>query len=623
MGFPRLLDAPRQFLLCLLFTAAASAEEPSRAPTFFADGDLSVDAARERARGKPWSDRLTDLKESTHGKALVWLLTGDEEAAKAAIADLKAASADDGYGLGELGPVLWLPLAHDWLRDWKGYSAADRKETAAKIAKTADACLEFLKGTGDSVWHTSAPRAWMGIALAGAALDNAAYLKFAREYFENVYSPAMAAIDGGAVAGMSYGVCEGFAPAAHALWALRSRGYDGFAYAKAHGDWLAARLAYMAHAAAPDFTWQRWGDCVAGSRASLKEEARNVVDMLALGTGAAEGAWLSKRIAARFTANAGYHACVLPDFFVFGRAWPDDGAAPERFRLFGRDSIGQAYFRSGWEDDATAAFFKAGDYFDNHGHFDQGHFTIYRSGWLAQDSGTYGDFNAAHRMEYARKTVAHNTVVFGTDADGGQRIVNRQDFQDLADWQKKKRAQNFDGAEISGWHAAEGWAYVAANLAPGYDPKVVGAFVREIVWLEEGVLIVHDRTSSKAAPRWLLHSTPEPAIDGSAFTIATGVSKLEGRVLLPAKPRVARVGPGCLVDGKEIPPDKTADYAVPGAWRVEVAGGVEFLVVLVVSNAKAETTEATIVKDGDAVGVEVKGRRVVFRNEGNLPVTVK
>ncbi|MEK7466662.1 MAG: heparinase II/III family protein [Planctomycetota bacterium] len=623
MQVPRLIDAPRQFLLFLCLAAAASAEDASRPPAFFADGDLSVAAARERAKEKPWSDRLPDLNESTHGKALLWLLTGDEEAAKAALADMKAASVDDGYGLSEQGPILWLPLAHDWLRDWSGYSAADRKETAGKISKTADACVEFLKGTGDSVWHTSAPRAWMGVSLAAAALDNPAYLKFAREYFESVYSPAMAALDGGAVAGLSYGVCEGFAPAAHALWALKSRGYDGFAYAKAHGDWLAARLAYMAHSAAPDLTWQRWGDCVAGSRASLKEEARNVVDMLALGTGAPEGAWLSNRVAARYTLNAGYHSCVLPDFFVFGRTWPGDDAAPGRFRLFGREAIGQAFFRSGWDDDSTAVFFKAGDYFDNHGHFDQGHFTIFRSGWLAQDSGNYGDFNAAHRLEYARKSIAHNTVVFGTDADGGQRIVNRQDFQDLGDWQKKKRAHNLEGADITGWHVAEGWAYVSANLAPGYDPKVVGAFVRELVWLDEGVLIVHDRTSSKAAPRWLLHSTPEPAIEGSMFTITTDASRLSGRVLLPTKQRVAKVGPGCLVDGKDFPPDKTADYAVPGAWRVEVSGGVEFLVVLVVSDAKAEATEATIVKDGDAVGVEVGGRRVVFRKDGAAPVTVR
>ncbi|MBI2922833.1 MAG: heparinase II/III family protein [Planctomycetes bacterium] len=612
----------------LLFLSTAALADPAHPRVFlraeaWADGP-SLPEIRKKAKLRPWSDRLGELKETTHGKALHWRLTGDEASAQACLDALKGMSADEGYGLSALGPVLELPVAYDWLSGWKKFGVAERKMVEEKIVKTADSCVEFLKGNGDSVWHTSAPRSLMGVALAGAALDGAKgaeYAKFAREYFETVYAPAMAALDGGAVAGMSYGVAEGFQPLGYALWAMKSaQGYDGFGWAKERGNWLEGRLEYMALLAAPDGTWPRWGDCVGGSRASMKEEVRCTVDMLALGTGAPVGAWLSRRIAAAFPGNAGYHACVLPDLFVFGREWADPGAyEPPRTRLFGRATIGQAAFRTGWDDAATAVFFKAGDYFDNHGHFDQGSFTIYRRGWLALDSGSYGGFNAPHRMEYLRKTVAHNAIVMGKDADGGQRIVNRQDFQDLGDWEKKKRSNQLETGDIVGWESGEGWTWVAADLRAAYDPKLVGWFWRELVWLDSGVLIVYDRLVTKSPPRWLLHVTPEPSIDGKTFTATLGESKLWGKTLLPENAAPRAVGPGCLVDGKDFPPDAPGSYSVPGAWRIEVSGLHEFLHVLAPLDAKTDPPEAVLVREGGRAGVEIEGKKFFFQARGDVP----
>jgi hypothetical protein len=611
-------------ILCLI-AAAASADPPSRPRVLMrekaADGCPGLDEIRELAKRKPWSDRVGDLKETTHGKALHWLLTGDEASAQACLDELKATDPDDGYGLYALGPLLTLPVAYDWLFSWKGFSAADRRAVEEKIAKTADGSVEFLKGNGDSVWHTSAPRAWMGIALAAAALDGpraAEWEKFAREYFERVYAPAMAALEGGAVAGMSYGVAEGFMPAVRGMWALRTgRGADYFAWVKERGNWCEARLEYMALMAAPDHTWPRWGDCVGGSRASLKDEVRNVVDMLALGTGAPAGAWLSGRLAKAYPANAGYHSCVLPDMFLFSRdAAPPDGTEPPRAKLFGRSTLGQAVFRTGWDDAATHVFFKAGDYFDNHGHFDQGSFTIYRRGWLALDSGAYGKFDAPHRLEYARKSVAHNVIVFGKDDSGGQRIVNRQDFQDLADWEKKKRSLALESADVIGWETGDGWAWVAADLRAAYDPKVVGSFVRELVWLDSGALVVHDRCAAKTLPRWLLHTTPEPEIEGLAFAAALDATALRGWTLLPEKSEPKKIGPGCLVDGRDFPPDSSAPYAVPGAWRVEVAGSGHFLHVLIALDAVAAPPEVSLVRESGRVGAKVGDKTILLQADG-------
>jgi hypothetical protein len=579
------------------------------------DGCPGLDEVKARAEKDPWKKRLGDLRETTHGKALHWLVTGDEGSAQACLDELRATNPDDGYGLYALGPVLTLPVAYDWLWAWKGFSAADKKLVEEKIVKTADASVAFLKGKGDSVWHTSAPRSLMAVALAGAALDaakGAEYAAFAKEYFEGVYAPAMAALDGGAVAGMSYAVTEGFHPLLHALWAMKTgRGYDGFAVAKARGDWLNAMGEYLGCQSLPDMTWQRWGDCVTGSRASLKEEARNVLDMLARG-GSASAAWLSAQAAKKWPETSAYHASVVPDFFVFGAEEGEPPPEPPRARLFGRATIGQACLRTGWGDDATVVFFKAGDYFDNHGHFDQGAFTIWRKGFLALDSGAYGSFDAAHRMEYARKSIAHNVLVFGTDAEGGQRLLNSQDSGDLADHVAKKKARNLETAEILAWEAREGWAYVAASLGAAYDPKVVASWTREIVFLDSGALVVLDRAKARAPARWLLHTTGEPALETGTFRVTEGSSALAGWTLLPDKAVVKKVGPGCFVDGKDFPPDKVASFGVPGAWRVEVSGGDVFLHVLVPMDAAGALPEVT----RDGLGATIGDVRVSFSGSG-------
>jgi len=57
------------------------------------------------------------------------------------------------------------------------------------------------------------------------------------------------------------------------------------------------------------------------------------------------------------------------------------------------------------------------------------------------------------------------------------------------------------------------------------------------------------------------------------------------------------------------------EYGVPGAWRVEVSGGAAFLHVLVPGDRGATVPAARLLEDAAAVGVEVAGKRVVFRTD--------
>ena len=574
-----------------------------------------LDEIVAKSKRAPWSSRLDGLKETTHGMALHWLLTGDEKSAKSCLDELKKMDPDEGYGLYAQGPIFTLPVAYDWLWSWKGFGDADKKSVEAKIVKTADKAIEFLKGKDDSVWHTSAPRSLMGIALAGVAVDRADYLAFAHEYFDKTYSPAMASLDGGGVAGMSYSMEEGFAPMC----------YAALAFGIKKCDWMERRAQYIVHQVLPDLTFQRWGDCVTGSRCSFRDEGRHVLDMLVKLTGSASAKWLSNQIAKKWPNKQGYHESVLPDFFCFGDDVKDAAVDAPLEEIFGEKQIGQCFMRTGWGADDTVVFFKAGDYFDNHGHPDQGEFTIYRKGHLAIDSGCYDSFGSKHHKGYTLTTAAHNVILFGSDKAGGQRPLSKQDSQDVADHEAKKKSAGFETADIVAWKNEREYSYVSADLTAAYDSKTVQLWTRELVWLKKpGVLVVFDKTASSVAPRWLLHGVNEPDVKGQTWSFGQKESTLVGVTLLPKKASIKKVGPGCLVDGEDFATDKPGEYGVPGAWRVEVSGNSHYLHVLFPLDAGAAAPSAKLVEEGGSVGAEVAGRKILFKKDGlSKSVTVK
>ncbi len=587
----------------LLFRAKATRNVPG------------LDEMVAKSKQAPWSKRLSDLKESTHGLALHWLITGDESSAKSCYEQLKEMKPDEGYGLYVQGPVFMLPIAYDWLYAWKGFT--DKKAIEDKIVQTGASSMEFLKGRSDSVWHTSAPRAAMGVGLAGLALEGhhpkaAEFVKFTTDYLEKTYFPAMAHIDGGGVAGMSYAVHEGFAPLTYLLWALRSaRDVDYFNREK----WCATRVEYFIHQMLPDLTFQRWGDCVAGSRCGSRDETRGQLDMLARAH-ESPAAWaLSARIAKRWPDSNGYHESVLPPWFIFGRETKEADLTLPLARMFGEKSIGQCFFRTGWGENDTVVFFKAGDYFDNHGHFDQGSFTIYRREQLAIDAGVYGDFDSDHRMKFARNTVAHNSVLIGLDdAGASQRIVNSQDSQDLADHEQKRLSRKLETADIVAWKTEGDYAYVSADLTAAYEPDRARLVTRELVWVR-GALIVFDKVDTPHRARWLLHAAGDLESSGARFAYKGKTATLHGVSLLPKKPKIKSVRSNS-VDGVEIQPTKTGEFAVGGGDRVEVEGGPHFLHVLFALDSGQEPPAVKLVEEGDVVGVELGGRKFLFKKTG-------
>ena len=228
----------------------------------------------------------------------------------------------------------------------------------------------------------------------------------------------------------------------------------------------------------------------------------------------------------------------------FGRAQALDGGLP-RAAFFGPDALNQVYIRSDWGPDATYVTFRAGDTFAHHGHYDAGHFTLFKGAPLAINSGTYGDFFGEHRLDYSIRSVAKNTLlvlrpgervpvggVFRRNvADGGQRVVlpTGSAVGSVADWLSNLgQGQHLEGGDVVHFAHREGeLTSVAADLtpaynAPGHDEGGSGGKVRrvlrQLVYLaEEDRLIVYDQvttTDPSYTKKWLLHTVQRPEAEG-------------------------------------------------------------------------------------------------------------
>jgi len=299
-------------------------------------------------------------------------------------------------------------------------------------------------------------------------------------------------------------------------------------------------------------------------------------------------------------------------------------------RLFGRDSIGQAFFIERWGDrDATWIGFNAGDVFAHHGHYDQGAFEIFGGSPLAVHSGTYeSDYFGDHRLGYYLQTVSVNSLLvhapgeFSTAArqgkrfdaiSGGQRVIAPTGITltSVEDWRRNQHVGvHCEAGDITAFESApDRFDYIAADITAAYNstlyaepgnPAKVSSVVRKLAYLRQpNAVVILDRvvtTDPSYSTRWLLHTPAKPETAGEAqvagqpedgmlstfdrqtrMRFETG--QLFHQVLLPEQAQVLKIGGPhyrywvSLPDGgAELDPSDEPEK-VPvslGLWRTEV-----------------------------------------------------
>jgi len=236
------------------------------------------------------------------------------------------------------------------------------------------------------------------------------------------------------------------------------------------------------------------------------------------------------------------------------------------------ENMGQVFMRSGTGPDDTYAMFACGGIVDMHRHFDAIHFSIYKQGFLALDTGAR-EGNTDNVANYFNQTIAHNCVLF---ADRGQ----------------IKQV----GSEVLAFETDPLFTYVAGDATAVYPQSTCELMVRQFVFIPPDHFLVCDRavsTQAEYSKTWLLHHANEPALSGNTWHSDQDRGRIFCRTLLPEDAVLEKVGgPGkeFWVNGVNYPLDaglsesmKKAGYdpeqfkkeydEVPelaGRWRMEV-----------------------------------------------------
>ena len=317
------------------------------------------------------------------------------------------------------------------------------------------------------------------------------------------------------------------------------------------------------------------------------------------------------------------------------------------------DPIGHTFMNSGWGEDDTYAMFVAGRQTLIRKHYDENHFTIYKKGFLALDSGSQiaGDGDAsgggrAHQTNYYMDTIAHNCVLIRMEGEtfpgfwGHKAVVNNGGMN------------KNHGAQVLAFETDVHYTYIASDATSCYNEGKAQEVVRQFLFVYPDYFVVFDRVASKTPEQiktWLFHTQYEPQVQDNTFSAEHWEGKVFVRSLLPRALKAAKIGgPGkeFWADGKNWPPadfkqkymyragQPTPERNLYGQWRMEVSAAQErarelFLHLIQVGDRAQmqKMTPAQLTEDDKTAGVEFQAGkrtvRVVFNKAGFVGGQIK
>jgi hypothetical protein len=286
------------------------------------------------------------------------------------------------------------------------------------------------------------------------------------------------------------------------------------------------------------------------------------------------GQWWTDEVISKI--SMGWGTSALGQGGVWGKLlWYDPDLPPVEPKMLPPSRLfpenGHAVMRSDWTADATYALFRCGRYGEIDGAWgrnnaDNLHFLINKRGILAADTGAVHSLNNAalafagsqvhsdslpHIQDYARQTIAHNSITVGreplelrgwnnallaTVRSGGQSPI--QDGTWWKHWdlsQPTAGERAFREGRIVAYETSPLFDYAAGDAAYSYPPTRVQSITRQFVYLRPDTFVVFDRVVTAAAgleTRWLLHALYEPQLDGERKP-DTSLSPSEQLVVTP------------------------------------------------------------------------------------------
>ncbi|HYE21041.1 MAG TPA: heparinase II/III family protein [Tepidisphaeraceae bacterium] len=581
---------------------------------------ISLEQLRGQAKDKAYAEMLGRLSRvnSAQAQAMVWLMTGKQDAADKAIARMrayrvpeKADSFEVFFKLTEFG------LAYDWLCGYEKFDAAARAEVRKAVGPLVGMGLKY---SGDHVFHnytwmSAGGVAMWGLATAGEDAASTAVYEQIRGRFERELWPALRYLDGLPCEPMGYWTHYVFRPALVTVLAGQSAGEADVVRTirEKQGDWLARNLGALAYGTLPDLRFVPFGDLQSGANGGATRAVAGLLDAGVWAMGGRAGAEvsaaqaLSKRIAERRGLSA-YDDDTAIFWFLYGRgARPEVKPAPEVFVAGGAKGGHWIARAGGWGDDATVVGFRCADHYGDHNHWDQGGFFIWRRGLLAVDPPVYKQTRGPQQ-----RTDLHNTLLIGGQA---QRAVRGQTFGSVGKFEQNLKAGK--RLETGDLVVSPGPAMAAAGqFAQAYDVPALASCVRQVALVGSGTVVVVDRLTAGAGKRvpdvqWLLQFPAAPTSADGGWLATNGAGWIRCRAVL------GDAGKAAAVDATEVGTQRlTLDYK---------GGGDEVCLVHVLEvgdgRAPAGGAQPVSARRADG-GVEVTVGRAVYRFATAAPYEV-
>jgi len=583
---------------------------------FFRDstwGERSI--TTEQLRARALDDRfqayVNRLEYSEANYALKALLLDNTSAAKQCTLMLKK-----NYSFGSTTTdgemVMWRAMAFDWIYNHPVFDdSATKAQAIQKLAEGAKHCRDEYIGQGPHIFHTRMYGFALGAAMAGLALkghhpDADLYIDWAYEIFTTRLFPARQLQDGTVHNSLAYGrkyvmwhvghfMSAWYSATGEDLWKVVREQQD---------DWAWKEALFLMYGRQPDGLFIRYGDVfrrtserftfrVIGERAFAYSEPIGIQYLHFLFETQAN--MRDDRVVEEGNA---YNVLLWWDPDAVGTS---HSVLPTR-KLFSPEGTGMVIWRTGWDEGGNDSyiFFKCGNYFGDHGHFDQGHVEVFHGAPLLIEAGAYeGGYSGSHRMNYWRKTIAHNSILavdpYAASDEGGQRIYKNQSESSIESYLADEGSETGD---IIDYRDNGNWAYVAGEFSAAYDPQRMDKVVRELAWLGERYLVVVDNVAladDALLPKVLWHYTVKPVIEGNRFTVADGGGRAVVTALSPSNATLDTVRAYQVGDKYYPPPSPDPSW---GIGRVEVSvpeeGEYDYLFVHVIDVADEDVTAPEI-----------------------------
>lgn len=339
--------------------------------------------------------------------------------------------------------------------------------------------------------------------------------------------------------------------------------------------------------------------------------------------------------------------------------------------------VGMMLARTGFSEGVEApdmlVWAKIGEtYAGNHAHLDSGSFQIYYKGQLAWDNGRYDSFGSDHDANYAKETIAHNSLLIYDPEEemigykvipepqnsGGQQRIGRplETFEDLTS--EEAHQADLLAMEYGEDPLKPEYSYISGDLAPGYADYKVSEVRRSMLFMptgienKPGIFVVMDKVTAKNPSykkSFLLHSLQAPEVDGNVTVIKRDQigynGKLINQTLYPLNPEITMIGgperQNWVVDrnyapkgGKYYSNYDPAQSSEHGWGRVEISPSTPantdyFLNVMYATDADnlEPVDEAELIETDVLLGARILDKVTLFvkdkeRYSGEMTVTI-